>query len=1359
MPVKLIPCGNFANESEHYACEFIEARLKSVTNTDQWYILTNLSLSSGFSYQLPPEIDMVAIGTKGIYVIEIKHWNKVYINDSHNIETIKNEAVKINHKAKMIAGKLRKNNYSSVGFINGLFLLTGNEKEKFKEINGKRKQIEGIEVFSLSEWKEIFLINNELNIQKEDLEKICNILAPSSNIILSRTIRNFQNFTNLELIGDRSGLFHRVFKGLRKPGREKIILNLYDFSAIREKNPYLIAEREFNVFQKLQKSSYLPPVMDSFQEAVNYPGELYFFTYIDPQSPSLFERSEDITWTVEDRILTAKLCFDALKDFHNNFDETVLHRNITPETIRVRSNNEPIFTRFQFARIVGSVTITGFIAPEFKGIEDFVAPEVLSSGLGACTEESDIYSLCKTLYVIFKDKGDFSSVKEVLHILSCGTNSDPFKRASLQEIRENFDLFYKPSLSLSAGRIDVKYWDEDTVKELNGRYYKIINKLGSGNVGCTFKVKEIDGKTGEEISGPYVAKVITNKDIAEQAMEAYAKVRAQTGGNYLAGVLEVRREWKNNEITALLKWIEGEPLSEIKGVLPLYLDELKEGKREEILLEWIKKLCEGLSELHRENFIHGDVTPRNIIINKNNVTLTDFDLSIKSGSVPAGGSSPYCSPDVSLRLPAGLSDDIYALSASIFEVLFERSAFNYRGITKKDRGINWEGIDKTEYLRLAEFMDKANNPDKNKRYTSAMEVVEKLTFNPDISINKSKEHYGEILKNIYPFIEIADEILADVVFEEKKLHLWQAVELLQQNPDRWHAVITGEGGAGKTTSLLKLYERFLSSPSLCPIPVFISLSRYNHLYNILTEDRRKDIIWHIIIEEYLNYVPSDKEIRFIKNFFRNKEKTQINNKKLPSYVFLLDGFDEITVDTLGLLFNLNEIKDFMKSVEIIISSRYDLNNIPGWQGLNSLFITPLEDEQIEVFMSSKEIIFRKDLLDEIPLLRNPMMLTLYCNTEKYIKEYYSKEDYDFIYVPRYKAEIIHNFIEYYILRHDKNSPQKKALHRFYLRHLLPRIAYEMESNGLFELSRSILKNIIQEEFILYSSEEFLETYPYLDELISDEILSSLDSSKRQNISEAIRKLKQKYYLLKDTGKSSFYSFLHSEFRDYFSAVYIKEKLQAGIKSGDNTFPELYSRIFPSYLRNMIGELMEEPKRRPVIEKGYKKGEIKETILDRALDLLKSKNLKNMSNDDIGLFIDSLILRNTKEKKQDYRVLNIIEILKAKRVDLSDTDLSYLDLSKSLLNNVMLGHGKIDGKLYGANLTGSRFNGDNIFPQGHAESVIRVSYSTDGNRIISESFDGITKEWDIKTGKCLETYEKVSTISSQRIYSCDHAFGV
>jgi len=362
------------------------------------------------------------------------------------------------------------------------------------------------------------------------------------------------------------------------------------------------------------------------------------------------------------------------------------------------------------------------VAPEFEKIREYVAPEILPTGFSSCTKESDIYSLCASLLTIFEDREDDPLVEPVVEILMAGVESFPSDRPTLKEIISKFEnLYKKPKPKVES--VIVEYWDKDTVKELNGRYYRILEKLGKGGVGSTFKVIEVNPENFEEKkSGPYVAKAITNENIAKQAMDAYARVRAQTGGSYIAGVLEVRSEWKSNEITALLKWVEGDPLNDWVVYLPIRFENLDKIEEEIFILDWLKKLCEGLSELHKVGLVHGDVSPKNIIVDNEKVILTDFDLVVKTGSRPLGNTPTYSSPDVTKHQCINLSDDIYSLAASMFHIIFNRLPFKQDG---EEKVLNWKK-DRDEYPSLTKFFDKATHPNSELRYESAMDALKEI---------------------------------------------------------------------------------------------------------------------------------------------------------------------------------------------------------------------------------------------------------------------------------------------------------------------------------------------------------------------------------------------------------------------------------------------------------------------------------------------------------------------------------------------------------------------------------------------------------------------------------------------------------
>jgi serine/threonine protein kinase len=727
--LKHLLCGAFVNNSERHAAEYLKSRMQNHAASSDWVLLTNYSNSSNSQY-LSDELDLVVVCPSGVSVIEIKHWSAADIKGVR-LPTAEAEAEKLNEKAKRLKGKLTRGCNFDFGFVEGKLLLTRGENEKYIE-GLTRRRIRGVDVFGLTEWKDLLDVSAPTILTNEQIAHISRVLHPQAAALANDEIQNFDNtFFELKPVKRINTPFRRIYHARRKPGRDKVILHIYDLTASTEKNAIEIARREFEILQRLQKSIWLPNLMDSFQEAKNYPGELYFFSYIDTESPTLAERAKDENWTPQRRFYTALRCIEALGDIHNegmSEDDTavnnpILHRNLTPKTIHVRSNDEPLLTQLHLAKLPGAQTVAAAAPSDFTGLERFFAPEVLTNGISASSKASDIYSLCASLSVIFKDLPEnFNSpeIDEILRVLSLGLETDPTRRARLSEIYNNLIEIIDPAppeLTIP----DVQYWDEDTVFELHNRFYRVITKLGQGGFGTTFKVMEVDPRTMDELSGPYVAKAITNNEAGEYAARAYAKVRAQAGGAHLAGVLEVVNNWQPNSVTALLKWIKGEPLDELTGVLPLYFDELGNEAHEDIALRWIKDICEALAQLHEVGLVHGDVSPRNIIVNGSSVTLTDFDTVTTAGNPPLGCNPIYCPPEIEASFCVEFSDDLYALSATIFHTLFDRKPFHHGAHANKTQGLNWQEIDQSEWKQLYKFLNRATHPDRSQRFASAME--------------------------------------------------------------------------------------------------------------------------------------------------------------------------------------------------------------------------------------------------------------------------------------------------------------------------------------------------------------------------------------------------------------------------------------------------------------------------------------------------------------------------------------------------------------------------------------------------------------------------------------------------------------
>jgi serine/threonine protein kinase len=184
------------------------------------------------------------------------------------------------------------------------------------------------------------------------------------------------------------------------------------------------------------------------------------------------------------------------------------------------------------------------------------------------------------------------------------------------------------------------------------------------------------------------------------------------------------REWKPDTLIALLKWRKGEPLDGWRGdylrLLAEEIDSRGANEPEALLLHWAEDLCEALDVLHAQNWIHGDLSPSNIIVDGDTVTLIDFDLACPVGSIGiAAGTAPYASPTRRANRPAIPADDVFALAASLFHILTDRLPFVFDGVRREDEGLAWLDGERERYPRLSGFLDRAVDPDQARRFETA----------------------------------------------------------------------------------------------------------------------------------------------------------------------------------------------------------------------------------------------------------------------------------------------------------------------------------------------------------------------------------------------------------------------------------------------------------------------------------------------------------------------------------------------------------------------------------------------------------------------------------------------------------------
>jgi serine/threonine protein kinase len=718
--VEHLPCQPFANRSEEVAFRAVEGNLRSIPQDGIAYILTNVAHGLKPGGQ-PDEIDMVVLTASGAAVIEVKHWEVSRIK-SHSYE-VEHHADLVTSKAKRIASRFRQL-YPQFGFVPALMMLTKGAKSLRRD--GQLPKVRGVRFHGLGDLEEL---TGELSSARTGVDplQLVKAIAPRELALARGELKRLGRYVQLKRLSPDDDSFRRVYSAQDGAGGDKVTIHVYDLSALNTPNAEQLARREFDAVQRFQKSPALPSLVDSFQAVPDYPGELFFFTLAESAAASIAETSADSDWAEPARLAFAASAFHELAALQRPTadGETLVHRALTSESVRVRADGRPLFAGWRWARLPKSETIAGN-HPDAAG-DSYAAPEVRAHGLATADIRSDVYSLCTTLLELFTS-GSTTAIAAG-DILKRGLSDDPPARPSAEEIARALGQLAEPPVPPNPPELPQR-WDEGAIIDWNHERFRVVSRLGEGAAGRTFKLEQLDGQSDEPI-GTFVGKVVLNEQFGASALEAYRKVRAIADHPALSGVYQTAQEWRPDSLVALLKWRPGEPLDNWRGeYLTLLADEINDDGRaqpEALLLAWAELICEGLNVFHAQNWVHGDVSLSNILVQESNACLIDFDLARPAGSViPSPGTPIYASPSRRALQPAHLSDDIFALAASLFHALTDRPPFLFGGVRRDDTGLAWAVDEQDRFPSFAQFADRACAADPNRRFANAAEALSAL---------------------------------------------------------------------------------------------------------------------------------------------------------------------------------------------------------------------------------------------------------------------------------------------------------------------------------------------------------------------------------------------------------------------------------------------------------------------------------------------------------------------------------------------------------------------------------------------------------------------------------------------------------
>ena len=264
-------------------------------------------------------------------------------------------------------------------------------------------------------------------------------------------------------------------------------------------------------------------------------------------------------------------------------------------------------------------------------------------------------------------------------------------------------------------------------KLLLGRY-EIVEKIGEGGMSVVYKAKDI-------LLNRYVAIKILRPEFIkdEQFIENFRKESQAAAGlshSNIVNVYDVGREGNIHFI--VMELIDGKSLSQVieeKGRL-----EYTEA------ISIAKQVASALSVAHKNQIIHRDVKPHNILITDSGVAkLADFGIaravskeSLAEGSEKIMGSVHYFSPEQARGLYVDERSDIYSLGIVLYEMLTGKVPFDgdnpisiaLMHINNPIPSVN-ESV-KGIPPQLEKIIEKATDKYQTNRYKSAEEMISDL---------------------------------------------------------------------------------------------------------------------------------------------------------------------------------------------------------------------------------------------------------------------------------------------------------------------------------------------------------------------------------------------------------------------------------------------------------------------------------------------------------------------------------------------------------------------------------------------------------------------------------------------------------